>query len=220
MGRLARGEFRSAAAAAAESGEPLIRETATWALDRLPPGRDLAPVKGEGSAATGPSGPDHAGRRRAVLTTVERVLILKEVGMFSAVQDEYLADIAPVLTEAEVPVGTTIIRAGDIGRTMYVIITGRVRVHRDGLTLAELGEREVFGELAALDPEPRSASVEALEDTRVFQLSNEHLDELMAVNVEIARGIIRMLCRRFRSVIATSGARLPGTDQGSLKAAE
>lgn len=155
-----------------------------------------------------------------MLTTVERVLILKEVGIFSEVHDEYLADIAPVLTEAEVPAGATIIRAGDVGRTMYVIVTGRVRVHRDGLTLAELGERDVFGELAALDPEPRSASVEALEDTRLFQLSYEHLDELMAVNTEIARGIIRMLCRRFRNVIATSVPHLPDTGQDRLTAAE
>src|SRR4051794_16969883 len=192
MGRLARSEFRPVVAAATGSGEPLVRETAARVLGRLPPS----------PAATGPGDPDHHEGRRAVLTTVERVLILKEVGIFSEVHDEYLADIASVLAEAEVPAGATIIRAGDIGRTMYVIITGRVRVHRDGLTLAELGERDVFGELAALDPEPRSASVEALEETRLFQLSYEHLDELMTVNTEIARGIIRMLCRRFRSVTA------------------
>ena len=41
---------------------------------------------------------------------------------------------------------------------MYIIVSGRVRVHDGERTINELGEREVFGEMALLDPAPRAAS--------------------------------------------------------------
>jgi CRP-like cAMP-binding protein len=62
-----------------------------------------------------------------------------------------------------------------------------------------LGSRELFGELAALDPEPRSASVTAIEDTLLFRLDERVLYEMMAENQALTRGLIRMLCRQLRS---------------------
>ncbi len=137
-----------------------------------------------------------------MLLTIEKVLILKSVGVFSDVPDDALADIASLLKLIDVPAGTTVIREQEIGSTLYVILDGKVRVHRDSRTIAELGERDVFGELSVLDPEPRSASVEALEDTRLFELRGDHLHDLMATNPAVVRGIIRFLCRRIRATTA------------------
>jgi CRP/FNR family transcriptional regulator, cyclic AMP receptor protein len=67
-----------------------------------------------------------------------------------------------------------------------------------GRTITEVGEHDVFGELAVLDPEPRSASIEALVDTHLFKLSHAQVDDLMASNMEIVRGFVRMLCGRLR----------------------
>ena len=72
---------------------------------------------------------------------------------------------------------------------------------------ALLTKREIFGELALLDPEPRSASVEAVEDTRLFRLDRNTLFELMADNVGVVSGIVQVLCQRLRrmTAIATTG---------------
>jgi len=75
---------------------------------------------------------------------------------------------------------------------------GGVRVHDDELTLNELGERDVFGEMAVLDAAPRAASVTALDDTRLFRLDQGALYELMGDRIEVVRGIIRILSARLR----------------------
>ena len=66
--------------------------------------------------------------------------------------------------------------------------------------LVELGPRDIFGEMAALDTEPRSATVTALEPTSLFRLEQEALYELMADRIEVVRGVIRILCSRLRRV--------------------
>ena len=67
--------------------------------------------------------------------------------------------------------------------------------------------RRPFGELALLDPEPRSASVEAVEETRLFRLDRSTLFELMEDNVGVVSGIMHVLCSRLRrmTAIATGG---------------
>jgi len=81
---------------------------------------------------------------------------------------------------------------------MYVIVEGRVRVYDGERTIANLGERDIFGELALLDPEPRFASVAAETDTRLFRLDREAFLELMSGNIEIVRGVLHVLCERLR----------------------
>ena len=133
------------------------------------------------------------------LNVVEKVLILKTADLFSNVPDEDLAEIAPYLTPVYLDPGETIIREGDLGDELYIVVSGEVKVVKDGEELARRGERAVFGDLAALDPEPRSASVIATEPTQVMSLSNEHLLALFESNVEIASGVIASLIRRLRA---------------------
>lgn len=134
-----------------------------------------------------------------MLLTIEKVMIMKTTDIFSQTREEYLAEVAAVLEEFPVKAGQTIIEKGEIGNAMYIIAEGRVRVHDGNRTIAVLGPRDVFGELAALDPEPRMASVTAVEDSQVFRLDQEALYEMMAEHIEVVRGIIRVLCRRLRA---------------------
>jgi len=75
-----------------------------------------------------------------------------------------------------------------------------VRVYDGARTIVELDKDEIFGELALLDPEPRVASVAAVEDTRLFRLDREAFAELMAGNIEIVRGVLHVLCERLRAL--------------------
>ena len=65
-----------------------------------------------------------------------------------------------------------------------------------------VGSRTVFGELAALDPEPRAATVEAVEDCTLLRLDGESLYELMSGNKEVTRGIVQVLCEYTRNNLA------------------
>ena len=129
-------------------------------------------------------------------------MILRSVGIFAGVADPILAEVAETLTLREVPTGTTIIREGDLGQVMFIIVEGGVRVVQGGRDVARLQARDVFGELSVLDPETRSASVITVEDTLLFELSHEAVEDLMASNIDLARGFLRMLCRRVRNTTA------------------
>jgi CRP-like cAMP-binding protein len=125
-------------------------------------------------------------------------MILRSVSIFAETPDDILAEVASLLEEIEVEAGDPVFRKGDLGSAMYVVVEGRVRIHDGDKTLRELEARDIFGEMAALDPEPRSASVTALDSTLLFRLEQEALYELMADRIEVVRGVIRVLCRRLR----------------------
>lgn len=137
-----------------------------------------------------------------MLLTLEKVLILKSVSIFKNIPEETLAEVALSLKHVKAPAGKTIVTKGELGRSMYIIIAGRVKVHDGDKTVATLGQREIFGELAALNPEPRTFSVTTLEETQLFRLDNETLNELISEHVNLASGIIQVLCQRLQSMIA------------------
>jgi CRP-like cAMP-binding protein len=134
-----------------------------------------------------------------MLSTIERVLLLRTVGMFAEAPGDVLADVAALMREVHAAPGQRIIEKGELGTAMYILVTGSARAHDGDVVLATMGERDVFGELAALDPEPRSASVTAEEDSVLLALEHAPLMELIGDRPEIARGVIRFLCQRVRA---------------------
>jgi len=138
-----------------------------------------------------------------MMLTIEKVMFLRGVEIFSSIHDEYLADVARRMKEIHLSAGQTLFSKSDAGNLMYVIVRGKIRIHLEDRTVAELGELDVLGEMAALDPEPRSASATAIEDTYLLTLSHDDIRALMEVDVEVAMGLIRTLSRRLRKVIAS-----------------
>jgi len=134
-----------------------------------------------------------------MLSTIEKVLILKTVSIFSQTPDNVLADVADLVEEVDVSENETICREGDEADSMYVIVDGKVRVHNGERLLNYLGERDVFGEMALLDPEPRLASVTAVEETRLFRLDRAPFYALMEERPEVATGIIHVLTGHLRN---------------------
>lgn len=143
-------------------------------------------------------------KERNMMLTIEKVLVLKSVTFFSAVQEEYLVRAAASAREVRLTAGQRLFEEGEIGTSLYVIVSGRLEVTANGKRVAEVRERDVVGEMAALDPEPRSATVTALEDSLLLKLTTEDLDLMMSEDVDVARGIIQTLCRRLRNVLTDS----------------
>ena len=139
-----------------------------------------------------------------MLLTIEKVLILKSVTIFSSVPESQLVDLATIAEAVEYDAGELIMNQGDIGTSMYIVVDGQVRIFEGEKELAIGGTRAVFGELAALDPEPRAASVEAIEDCTLLRLDGESLYDLMSGNKEVTRGIVKVLCDYTRQNLARS----------------
>jgi CRP/FNR family cyclic AMP-dependent transcriptional regulator len=136
-----------------------------------------------------------------MISTVEKVLFLKSIDLFSQIPGEDLAQIALISSEESREPNEEIFAEGESGDALYLVLDGRVRVHRQDRVIAELGERECFGEMAILDASPRSATVTALADTNLLKISREDFQEIMVEKPEIATGIIKVLSRRLRNAI-------------------
>ena len=130
---------------------------------------------------------------------VEKVLILKSLSIFKDTPEHILADLAPLMQEEEYEQGTLIFREGEIGDCMYIIQLGEVKIHKGDTILAILKEKEVFGELALLDAEVRSASATTNTDCVLFRIEQEPFYELIDNRSEVARGFIKILCQRLRA---------------------
>ncbi len=134
------------------------------------------------------------------MDTFEKMLFLKSMPLFKYVKDEILVSIASILEEQLVKPGELIIQKGALGTEMFMIVEGKVKVHDEERLLKELGPHEVFGELAALSPEKRIASVTALDETFLLKINSMALYDLMEMQIELAKGIIQVLCQRTRSI--------------------
>jgi len=135
---------------------------------------------------------------KAHLLLIERVLLLKSLSIFSETPETILADLAPLMKDLEYEEGAAIFREGDLGDSMYIIYRGEIGIYKASTTLAVLKEKDVFGELSLIDAEKRSASAKALTDCFLFKIDQEPFFELIDSRPEIAKGFMKMLCRRLR----------------------
>jgi len=136
-----------------------------------------------------------------MISTVEKVLFLKSIELFSQIPGEDLSQIALITDEVQYDEGETIFSEGDPGDALFFVIEGHVKVHRDGVELATTRERHVFGEMAVLDGELRSASILALSDLVLLRIHRDDFREILREKPEIAQGIIMVLSRRVRRML-------------------
>jgi CRP/FNR family cyclic AMP-dependent transcriptional regulator len=136
-----------------------------------------------------------------MLTTGEKVLFLKSIDLFSQIPGEDLAQVALIASEESRAAQEDIFAEGDAGDALFLVLEGKVRVHREARTIAELGERECFGEMAILDASPRSATVTAIEEVALLKIARDDFEELLQEKQAIAQGIIKVLTRRLREAI-------------------
>jgi CRP-like cAMP-binding protein len=133
------------------------------------------------------------------LGVVERVAALHRVQLFAGIPGRVLASVAECATERRFSIGEVLMEEGAVEAHLYAVVEGSVKVHRGERTLVELGPGATVGELAALVPAPRAASVTALEPTLVLRVDQTVLDELLVDWPELAHGVIAELVSRLRA---------------------
>jgi len=132
------------------------------------------------------------------------VELLKSVALFADLEGEELERFSHVAVPRSFPAGTRVFHEGDSSDACYIVKEGSFRVtreHSDGraITLATLGPGEIFGELAMLDGDSRSASAEALTDGELLALPANDVRSLLARHPEIALKLVAGLVRRLRA---------------------
>ncbi|NIM02281.1 MAG: cyclic nucleotide-binding domain-containing protein [Acidobacteria bacterium] len=119
--------------------------------------------------------------------------------------------------------GQPVFQEGDLGATMYIVQSGRVRLYREveGAT-TELGEMEkgdFFGEMSILEGLPRTTSAEAIENSELIEINSTTFDKMIRGNIEIAIRMLRKLSIRLRETERLLTERAAAEVAATVKAA-
>lgn len=128
----------------------------------------------------------------------QKTELLARIPLFSTCNQRELGQVATLTVPAEVPAGAVLTRQGQTGGLAYVIASGTAEVARGGKRLARLGPGDVVGELSLLDGEPRSATVKALTDLEVLEISADDLRRLLRKAPSVTRKLLEALSERLR----------------------
>ena len=134
------------------------------------------------------------------LTHDRRAELLAACPLFRGIDTPGLAALAERAAQVDFPAGHVIARQGEIGTGFFVVISGRVRVVRDGTVVATLGDGEFFGELSVLDRQPRNAMVAAEVATSCLALASWDFDAVMLEQPALTLAILRGVAMRLREV--------------------
>jgi CRP-like cAMP-binding protein len=138
------------------------------------------------------------------MTLMRRLMMLRKVPLFSELTLEQLEIISRIVTETEFYAGEIIFKENDMGDSLYIVVSGKVKIIKkygtsDEIVLAELGEMAHFGEMAVLSDEPRSATALVSEDAKLISLKGERLKEIILQKPEMAFQIMRVLSERLKA---------------------
>jgi CRP/FNR family cyclic AMP-dependent transcriptional regulator len=104
---------------------------------------------------------------------------LKTVPLFARCSKGQLTEIARVADELTVKAGTVLMREGDIGRELFLVIDGTADVARGSQVVATIGPSDFVGELAVLAHAPRNATVTARTDMDVLVMTSAAISQLL-----------------------------------------
>jgi CRP-like cAMP-binding protein len=142
-------------------------------------------ISGEGEAAV------RAERARSAL---------ESVALFRDLTREQLAMVARLAREASAVAGEVIVREGEAGDQLLVVVEGTVRVERGDRELTRMGPGEYFGEISLLDGGPRTATIVAESPVTLVSIGKQSFDHLMDTVPDMRERMILVLCARLRNV--------------------
>jgi CRP/FNR family cyclic AMP-dependent transcriptional regulator len=136
-------------------------------------------------------------------STAVSTTVLKSVPMFASFTPEELRALATMVMRRSVPRGSAVMHEGDPVDSLYIVISGRLKVmmgEADGkeTILSILGPGEFFGEMGLIDDNPRSASVRAIEPCELLAVSKGAFRKCLVENSALAMAVMRVLVRRLR----------------------
>ena len=129
--------------------------------------------------------------------------LLRNVPLFSGLNEVQLGALVRTVERRSFGRSVTIICAGDKTDSLYIVISGRLKVlMRDEqgreVILAILGSGEFFGEMGLLDDSPRSASVVTLEPCELLGIAKDDFKRCLAENSDLSLVVMRGLVKRLR----------------------
>jgi len=149
---------------------------------------------------------DSISMKQTQSTREQGVTKLRAIPMFTDLSETDLETFADMVQLKRYPKGAFIVTQNERGSTMYLLVSGRVKVSLASpsgkeLALNYLEAPAHFGEMSLVDAEPRSADVIAVTDVELFSLDAKDLSSAIQINPRLALSLIATLSRRLRQTI-------------------
>ncbi|MBN1993217.1 MAG: HEAT repeat domain-containing protein [Anaerolineae bacterium] len=141
-----------------------------------------------------------------MLSTIEKVIFLKKVPFFQGMTIDQLRTLANVCEEELFEQGTPIFNEGETGGTLYVVVSGKVAIEKEGkrkgsfARLSTIDAHSYFGEMNLFDNSPYASSAIALQDTLTLRLRREPLIALARQYPDMSLELINVLSQRLREM--------------------
>jgi CRP-like cAMP-binding protein len=124
---------------------------------------------------------------------------ISRVPIFASCTPDEIAAIAGVSQDGFFQPGQIIVTQGTPGQAFYLILSGRVEILRDDVSLGGFGPGDFFGEMSLLDSAPRSATIRAIDQVACVLLSSWDFKALLERHPSIAIKLLEVLSRRLRA---------------------
>ena len=135
-------------------------------------------------------------------STLEKTIYLKSSDVFGGIAAENLSRLAGIAVEASWPSGSVVFREGDAGDALYLVLSGSVRIVKEGVEINTLRKGACFGEMAVLDGAPRSADATVSDEAVLLRISSEEFYEALAEDPRLMQNVIAVLTGRLRDANA------------------
>ncbi len=132
-----------------------------------------------------------------------RAAALRRIGLLSTLSPARLREVERLARETDVAAGQSVFGKRESADAMFVVLSGRIKIFADSAgrkkkTFAYLTAGDFFGEMSLIDDSPRSASAQAVEDSRLLVLRKRDFNRLLARDPSIARYLLQAVCARLR----------------------
>lgn len=134
----------------------------------------------------------------------EKLELLHGIPLFGRFDRKHLKRLGMLAEEVDVPAGKVLIRQGELGDDLMILVKGLVAVERDGSKVNKLGPGEFFGEIALIERGPRTATVTAETPCRLLVLNHRSFHAVMEEFPEVAAQVLLTLAHRLRSLEASA----------------
>jgi CRP/FNR family transcriptional regulator, cyclic AMP receptor protein len=137
--------------------------------------------------------------------TTRKMQTLKVIPLFGPLPDRQLEKVTERIKDVEFAPGQPIIEAGEVGRALYIVQSGKVEVVKPAesrdkpeMLLGILSAGECFGEMSLLTGDPASATIRAREPVRALSIGKEDFDDLLAKNPVLNSYFSKLLALRLK----------------------
>jgi CRP-like cAMP-binding protein len=132
--------------------------------------------------------------------------VLRKLDIFESLDDDALIDLTLLLEMKNIPTDKVVLKKGDPGNNLYIVLSGKVAVIADdGSRVTEMGMGEIFGEMSLLTGEPVTSNIHTIDDTHVAMLSIKNFRHVLKKYPILQLFLFKMLVQRAQTMALRSG---------------